>query len=152
MVAPDEGPNWLALADGERPVGAAAEWVVDPACGAVVTFTGYARDHSPGRDDVVGLHYEAYESEVVRQLEAVVAELRRRWPAVARVAMLHRVGDLAVSDAAVVVAVAAPHRDEAFAAARFAIDELKATAPIWKRETWSGGSDWGLDAQRIVVR
>lgn len=146
METPDHGSDWLALTAAELPVATAAAWVVDPSCGAVVTFTGHARDHSPGRDGVERLHYEAYEREVIPRLAMVVAEMRRRWPEVGRVAMWHRVGELAVTDAAVVVAVAAPHRDAAFAAARFGIDELKATAPIWKRETWRGGEDWGLDA------
>ena len=64
--------------------------------------------------------------------------------------MLHRIGRLAVGDAAVVVAVGAPHRDEAFAAARFCIDTLKATVPIWKKESWDGGSSWGLEAQHVA--
>jgi molybdopterin synthase catalytic subunit len=76
-----------------------------------------------------------------------VAEARTRWPAVARVAVLHRTGVVELGDAAVVVAVSAPHRAEAFEAARFAIDELKRTAPIWKREAWDGGESWGLEAQ-----
>jgi molybdopterin synthase catalytic subunit len=75
-------------------------------------------------------------------LAAVAAEARRRWPAVGRLALLHRHGRLEVSDVSVVVVASAPHRDEAFAAGRFCIDELKATAPIWKREAWAGGEDW----------
>lgn len=146
VESPEHGSDWLALGAAPLPVAAAASWVVDPSCGAVVTFSGHARDHSPGRDGVERLHYEAYEGEVIPRFALVVAELRRRWPDVGKVAMLHRVGDLDVTDVAVVVAVSAPHRDVAFDAARFGIDELKATAPIWKRETWRGGEDWGLDA------
>ncbi len=125
----------------------AAAWVRRPHCGAVVTFTGTARDHSPGRGGVHRLDYEAYEEQAVIRMAAVLDDLRRRWPAVGRVALLHRTGSLAVSDAAVVVAVSAPHRVEAFAAAHFAIDELKRTVPIWKREAWADGESWGLDSQ-----
>ena len=71
-------------------------------------------------------------------------------PVLGRIALLHRVGVLAVGESALVVVVSAPHRDEAFAAARFGIDSLKRSVPIWKRETWAGGSSWGLEAQHIV--
>ena len=71
------------------------------------------------------------------------------WPVAGRVALLHRVGEVRVGEASVMVVVSAPHRDEAFAAARFGIDAIKATVPIWKREVWSGGSAWGLDAHPI---
>jgi molybdopterin synthase catalytic subunit len=67
------------------------------------------------------------------------------------VALLHRTGRLAVGDAAVVVAVSTPHRPEAFAAARFAIDAVKATVPIWKKETWAGGEAWGLEGHELVT-
>ena len=145
--APAVGDDWVALSEEDLPVAEAAAWVLRPHCGAVVTFTGTARDHSPGRGGVHRLDYEAYEEQAVIRMAAVLDDLRRRWPAVGRVALLHRTGSLAVSDAAVVVAVSAPHRVEAFAAAHFAIDELKRTVPIWKREAWADGESWGLDSQ-----
>ena len=145
--APAVGDDWVALSEEDLPVAEAAAWVRRPHCGAVVTFTGAARDHSPGRGGVHRLDYEAYEEQAVIRMAAVLDDLRRRWPAVGRVALLHRTGSLAVSDAAVVVAVSAPHRVEAFAAAHFAIDELKRTVPIWKREAWADGESWGLDSQ-----
>jgi molybdopterin synthase catalytic subunit len=145
--APAVGDDWVALSEEDLPVAEAAAWVRRPHCGAVVTFTGTARDHSPGRGGVHRLDYEAYEEQAVIRMAAVLDDLRRRWPAVGRVALLHRTGSLAVSDAAVVVAVSAPHRVEAFAAAHFAIDELKRTVPIWKREAWADGESWGLDSQ-----
>lgn len=127
-----------------------ADWVVLPSCGAVVTFTGTARDHSAGRDGVELLEYEAYDEEVEPRLRAIAAEARRRWPEVGRVAMEHRTGVVGLGEAAVVVAVSAPHRAEAFAAASFCIDTLKASVPIWKRERWRGGDDWGQDATAIA--
>ena len=75
---------------------------------------------------------------------------RMRWSTVRRVALLHRTGVVPVGESAVIAVVSAPHRDEAFAAARFCIDALKATVPIWKREEWSGGASWGLEPQHIT--
>jgi molybdopterin synthase catalytic subunit len=136
------GDDWVGVTSQPLPVDQANSWATTPACGAVVCFTGVVRDHSDGRDGVTGITYEAYEEEATRRLAAVAAEARRRWPMVGRLALLHRVGDLVLSDASVVVVASAPHRGEAFAVARFCIDTLKETVPIWKREHWSGGSDW----------
>jgi molybdopterin synthase catalytic subunit len=149
-VVPPDGDTWLGLSAAPLPVGAAIEWAVRPDCGGLVLFSGTARDHAEGRPGVERLEYEAYESQVVPKLAELEAELRARWPTVGRVALLHRVGVLEVGESAVVVVVSAPHRDEAFAAARFGIDALKRSVPIWKRETWSGGESWGLEAQHIV--
>lgn len=114
-----------------------------------MSFVGTARDHSSGRPEVEVLEYEAYEEQVTPRLDRIVDEIRARWPDAGRVALLHRVGVVPVTEAAVVVVVAAPHRDVAFAAARFGIDALKATVPIWKRERWRGGESWGLEPQHI---
>lgn len=150
LLAPRSGNVWVALSGTELPLQLAAEWVVQPHCGATVVFTGTARDHAVGRPNVDRLEYEAYEEQAVRRLETVADEARRRWPTIGRVALLHRTGVVRIGAAAVVVAVAAPHRGEAFDAARFAIDELKRTVPIWKRESWDGGESWGLEAQHLV--
>jgi molybdopterin synthase catalytic subunit len=88
------------------------------------------------------LTYEAYEEEVEPRLAAIAAEARIRWPDVVRLVLLHRIGPLAVGESSVVVVASAPHRDAAFEAARFCIDTLKATVPIWKLEAWDGGEDW----------
>ena len=147
LAAPPTGDLWAALSAAPLPVAEASAWVTVPSCGAVVTFTGTARDHAPGRPDVHRLEYEAYEGPAVARLESLGRELRLRWPDLGRVALLHRTGAVALRDAAVVVAVSSPHRSAAFEAARFGIDELKRTAPIWKREFWAGGQSWGLEAQ-----
>jgi molybdopterin synthase catalytic subunit len=146
QLCPPSGDTWVALTDRPLEVGALAAWVVRPDCGAVVLFTGTVRDHAPGRPGVSRLEYEAYTGQVEPRLDAVAGEARRRWPALGRVALVHRTGVLSVGEASVVVAVSAPHRADAFAAARYCIDTLKATVPIWKRETWQGGEDWSLDA------
>lgn len=150
LVPPDPGETWLGLSGDPLPSEQAAQWVVSPHCGAVVQFNGTARDHSIDRPGVDLLHYEAYREVVEPRLAAIAAEMRRRWEDLGRIAVLHRVGSVAVGEPAVVVAVSSPHRDAAFEAARYAIDTLKATVPIWKRERWQSGESWGLEAQHIV--
>jgi molybdopterin synthase catalytic subunit len=140
---------WVALTEAQLSYERAAEWVTRSDCGAVVLFGGTVRDHSEGRPGVSELEYEAYEGQVERRLEEIATEARTRWPSVGRVALLHRVGVLAVTDCSVIVAVSAGHRAEAFEAARYCIDTLKQTVPIWKRERWSGGEDWGTDAAPV---
>ena len=143
VVEPSAASDWVALTAEPLPVDDATTWAVTPSSGAVVTFSGIVRDHSEGRSGVTGLTYEAYESEALHRLSEVAAETRRRWPVLERLALLHRTGDLTLSEVSVVVVASAPHRPEAFEAARFAIDTLKETVPIWKLEHWDGGSDWG---------
>ena len=150
MVEPPDVDTWLLLTEDSLPVGAAADWVVRPDCGAVVVFSGTARDHAAGRKGVDQLEYEAYEEKVVSRFDAIADEIRARWPDVGRIALLHRVGIVNIAESSVVVAVSSPHRPDAFEAARFGIDSLKATAPIWKRERWADGESWGLDARPVT--
>ena len=110
-----------------------------PACGGVVCFTGVVRESADGGRAVTGLRYEAHVAMAEASFRQIVDELRATMPEV-RLAIVHRVGDLAVGEIAVVVAAAAPHRAEAFAAARFAIDALKERAPIWKEEHYRDGA------------
>jgi molybdopterin synthase catalytic subunit len=112
--------------------------VTDPRAGGVVVFVGAVRDVD-GERAVSGLGYSAHPSADER-LRTVAASVADRFPAVA-LAAVHRVGDLAVGDLAVVVAAACPHRGEAFEAARALIDELKETVPIWKHQVFADGSD-----------
>ena len=108
--------------------------------GGVVSFVGAVRNQSKGQD-IRHLEYEAYPGMAEREMEKICDEATRRWPD-ARVAIAHRVGHLAIGDLAVVVAAAAPHRAEAFEACRFAIDTLKETVPIWKKEFSTTGESW----------
>jgi molybdopterin synthase catalytic subunit len=133
------------------PITAVHDWAVLPECGAVVLFSGTVRDHAVddegvSRDHVESLTYEAYDEQVVPRFEAIEVELRQRWPQTGRVALIHRTGTLTVGESSVIAVVSAPHRAAAFEAARFAIDALKLSAPIWKRETWQDGADWGVAA------
>ena len=115
--------------------------VEDPGAGAIVLFLGTVRDHSEGKPGVTHLEYEAYREVVEEKISGIVARARDKWP-IRRVAAVHRVGRLEIGDVSVAVAVSAGHRPEAFEAGRFLIDELKATAPIWKKEHWDGGAEW----------
>jgi len=133
----------------EPPIATIYDWAVRPDCGAVVLFSGTARNHSDGRPEVTELAYEAYEEHLVERFDQLVAEIRSRWPEVRRVVVMHRVGEVPIGESSVVIAASSPHREVAFEAARFGIDRLKATAPIWKREVWRDGESWGLDAREI---
>ena len=142
-MAGSEVPRGDHVEVSEAPIDPAAliSLVSDPGAGAVVLFLGTVRDHSPGRNVVTDLEYEAYREVVEDRIGAIVADARRRHDVVG-VAAVHRLGSLGVGEISVGVAVSAGHRPEAFAAARFLIDELKASAPIWKKEHWEGGEEW----------
>jgi molybdopterin synthase catalytic subunit len=142
--------NWIELTRAPLPVAQILTWLVQPGCGAIDVFCGTVRDHSDGRRGVEMLEYEAYESQVIPRLEEIAGEARRRWPEIGRLALLHRIGPLVVAEVSVVTAVSTPHRDSAFGATRWCIDTLKATVPIWKREKWDGGGDWGLGASELT--
>ena len=113
------------------------EEVAGPARGGVVSFVGTVRDHHGGRA-VTGLEYSAYRAMAEGVAGELLAEATSRWPV--RATLRHRLGALAVGDTAVAIVVAGDHRDEAFAACRFLIEELKRRVPIWKKETYADGT------------
>ena len=114
--------------------------VEGPDAGGVVSFIGRVRNHARGHS-IEHLEYEAYPAMAEREMEKIVDAAAEKWPGT-RVAIAHRVGRLAIGDAAVVVVAASAHRGEAFEACRFAIDTLKVTVPIWKREVATDGAYW----------
>ena len=116
--------------------------VVTSSHGGIASFLGVVRDHHAGRS-VVELEYEAYGPMAEAECARIVAEAESRWPV--RVAVRHRVGKLVIGDTAVAIAVAGAHRDEAFEACRYVIEELKRRVPIWKRERYSDGSEAWVD-------
>lgn len=118
-----------------------------PADGALCLFVGVVRDHNAGRR-VLWLEYEAYEEMALPLMQQIADDVRRRWP-ITEVRLVHRLGRLEIGEPSVAVAVASPHRAEAFAACRHAIDTLKATVPIWKKEFYADGSAW-LDGQVVA--
>ncbi|MCM3760266.1 molybdenum cofactor biosynthesis protein MoaE [Alkalihalobacillus oceani] len=122
--------------------------VVHPNAGAVNTFIGTVRELTKGKRTLY-LIYEAYEAMAVKQLQKVGAEIKEKWPG-AEVAISHRVGRLDISDIAVVIAVATPHRAESFEASRYAIERIKEIVPIWKKEHWEDGEFWVGDQKETT--
>ena len=108
--------------------------------GAVVTFLGLVRNHNLGRS-VRYLEYEAYEPLALKAFERIAREAQGRW-ADTRMAMHHRIGRLEIGDASIAIVVRSPHRANAYAACRYAIERVKQIAPIWKREFFDGGDVW----------
>lgn len=111
-----------------------------PDAGGIVSFVGNVRNHARGHS-IEYLEYEAYPEMAEREMTKIAQEAGERWPGT-RVAIAHRVGHLEIGDAAVIVVAASAHRDEAFLACRFAIDTLKQSVPIWKREVSTDGAYW----------
>ena len=116
------------------------DYVTDPQAGAIVTFIGTTRNHNEGRQ-VIALDYEAYAEMAEKELARIGADAAKSWP-ICRMAILHRLGPVQIGEASVVIAVSSAHRDAAFAASRFAIEEIKKTVPIWKKEVYEGGEVW----------
>jgi molybdopterin synthase catalytic subunit len=108
--------------------------------GAVATFVGLVRDHHAGRQ-VLWLDYEAYAPLALKAFDRITGEAAERWPA-ARLAIHHRTGRIEIGEASVAIAASSPHRAEAFAACRYAIERIKQIAPIWKHEHFAGGDAW----------
>jgi molybdopterin synthase catalytic subunit len=108
--------------------------------GAVVTFLGLVRNHNLGRS-VRYLEYEAYEPLALKAFERIASEIGERWPN-ARLALHHRIGRLEVGEASVAIATRSPHRGDAYASCRYAIERIKQIAPIWKHEFFDGGEVW----------
>ncbi len=108
--------------------------------GAVVVFLGVVRNHADGRD-VARMRYDAYTPMAETEMEAIAAEIALKWPE-ARLRMLHRTGLLEIGETSVAIVVASPHRGEAFEACRHAIERIKASVPIWKKEFGPMGESW----------
>jgi molybdopterin synthase catalytic subunit len=112
-----------------------------PNCGAVVTFIGTVRDNAQGRQ-VRYLEYDAYPEMAEEILAQIGDEIKRRWPQVEDVSIVHRIGRQEPTEISVVIAIAAGHREGTFDAARYAIERIKQIAPIWKKEVFSDGEMW----------
>jgi molybdopterin synthase catalytic subunit len=127
----------------DRPLSpdAIAAAVDHPGAGGVVLFSGVVRNETDGRP-VKFLEYEAHPPMAVAKMREIGLAARARWPGVKRVAMQHRTGRLEIGEASVLIAVSAAHRAEAFEACRYAIDTLKRTVPVWKKEHFEDGEVW----------
>jgi molybdopterin synthase catalytic subunit len=119
--------------------------VARPDCGATCLFLGTVRD-GPEDGGVTGIEYSAYEAMAGAELDRIISEARRQWPA-ARVALRHRLGLVSTEEASIGIATAAPHRADAFAACRYVIEEVKRRVPIWKKELRADGSVLWVDPQ-----
>jgi molybdopterin synthase catalytic subunit len=137
-VSGGAGTCWLS--DGPIDVGKVVARVSGPGMGGIVTFIGAVRNRARGRD-IRHLEYESYPEMAEREMQRIADEAAERWPGT-RIAIAHRAGHLEIGDVAVVVAAAAPHRVAAFEACRYAIDTLKETVPIWKKEVATDGEYW----------
>lgn len=114
--------------------------------GAVVTFDGVVRDNNNGRQ-VLTLDYDAYPPMAVKEMRRVGEEIRQRWPEVERIGIVHRFGEMKISESSVVIVVTSPHRRTAFEACHYAIDRVKQVVPIWKKEIFEDGEAW-VEGQR----
>ena len=139
LIPPVSGGAFL-LSDEPLSLDRVVDEVRDDRAGAIATFTGTTRVASRGRT-VVHLDYEAYEGMAERTMEEIAAGLRERYE-LCGVAIHHRVGRVGIGDTSVVIAVSAPHRGDALAACRDAIDTLKERVPLWKKEVYDGGEQW----------
>jgi molybdopterin synthase catalytic subunit len=139
LIPPVSGGAFV-LSDTPLSLERVATEVATDDAGAIATFVGTTRAHSRGRE-VIRLEYEAYEGMAEAEMERIAGQLRERHDLI-DVAIHHRIGPVEIGETSVVIAVSAPHRAAAFDACREAIDTLKQTVPLWKKELYVGGEEW----------
>jgi molybdopterin synthase catalytic subunit len=139
----------LALSFAPLSIDTAYHLATDPANGAVVLMSGMVRDNTDGKP-VIALDYQAYEPMALRVFQQIAAQIRQTWPDVTHTVIHHRTGKLQVGEISVLVAIGCPHRAEAFAACKYAIDTLKHNAPIWKKEIYSA-SDGTVSSSWVSI-
>ena len=139
-VIPPVSGGAFRLVDAPLSLDAVVDEVRSDEAGAIATFTGTTRVHSRGRT-VTHLEYEAYQGMAEDVMARIAEELERRYE-LCGVAIHHRVGRVGIGETSVVIAVSAPHRQDALAACKDAIDSLKKTVPLWKKEVYEGGEEW----------
>ena len=132
--------DWIDILATPLDVAAAVRYVSDGAAGGIDVFLGTTREErsADGRE-LVALDYEAYGEMALQQMNQLAAGARERWP-VRKIALLHRIGGVAIAEPSVIIAVSTPHRGDAFEACRWLIDSLKKDVAIWKKEIWSDGA------------
>jgi molybdopterin synthase catalytic subunit len=133
--------NWIEIFSTTLPITKAIDSVSDSSAGGIDVFLGTTRsENSPAHARLIALDYEAYPEMAIQRMQQLAADARSKWPIVG-LAMLHRIGRVAIAEPSVLIAVSCPHRSEAFDACRWLIDQLKADVPIWKKEIWADGAD-----------
>jgi molybdopterin synthase catalytic subunit len=139
--------DWVDILSNPLPTAKAVDFVSDPRAGGIAIFLGTTRTEKNAQGhDLQALDYEAYLEMALPQLQTLAQASRSQWPIVKQV-ILHRTGRVELSQPSVLIAVASPHRHEAFAACRFIIDAIKADVAIWKKEIWSDGSGTWVQPQ-----
>jgi len=139
--------DWIDVVTEPLSERAVAEAVGHPSAGGIALFSGVVRDQTGGRR-VKFLEYEAHAPMALAKMREIAAAIRSRWPGIVRVAMVHRIGRLEIGESSVMIGVSSPHRREAFEACHFAIDTLKETVPVWKKEYFEDGEVWvGLQSE-----
>jgi molybdopterin synthase catalytic subunit len=136
-----DAPDTYAVVEQPLSADAIADAVAHPGAGGIVVFSGVVRNETGGRP-VKYLEYEAHAPMAETQMREIGAAIHAKWSGVKRVAMLHRIGRLEIGESSVLIAVSASHRGEAFAACQYAIDTLKRTVPVWKKEHFEDGDVW----------
>jgi molybdopterin synthase catalytic subunit len=132
--------DWCEILPTDLPTARATEFVHDAGAGGIVIFLGATRSEtSASGQALVALDYEAYGELAARQLAELATRARQRWPII-KLVILHRTGRVGLGEPSVLIAVATPHRTEAFEACRWLIDTLKDEVAIWKKEVWADGS------------
>lgn len=146
----------IDVTDRALPVSEMTDWVTLPDCGAVVTFTGTVREYSipaggPRVGQVTAIEYEAFATHAVARMREVAETALQRWPQTRRIALIHRTGLVPTGEAGVLVAVSAGHRVQAFLAAQFCIDVIKAAVPVWKLEHRHGHSASWVETGTLIT-
>lgn len=129
----------IVISDSQLNLQEAMDFVHSPECGAIATFIGRVRNHFEGKR-VHATHYEGYVEMVGREMQRIVNECQNKWK-IGKIAAFHRLGTLSVGEITVVLAVSAPHREEAFAACRYLIEQIKLRLPVWKKELYEDGEE-----------
>jgi molybdopterin synthase catalytic subunit len=139
-------PSWVQITEEPLDVNEAYEWLSVPEAGAVVVFSGTVRNNSEGRHGVSALAYESYEGPALAAMQRIADAMMVEFDEIQRVVMWHRLGVMAPTVSTVIVGVSSAHREAAFAAAKYGIDTLKSSVPIWKKEFFEDGAEWALGA------
>lgn len=137
----------IEITDKKIDVAVLLESVLVPEAGGIDLFLGTTRNHSAGKK-VVRLEYEAYTPMAVKVIGQIENEIRVRWN-IHKISVVHRIGVVPLEEASVGIAVSASHRNEAFEACRYAIDQLKKSAPIWKKEIFENGEAWVEEGRHV---
>jgi len=133
--------DWIQVTGEPLSERIVSDAVAEAGAGAVVLFSGVVRDQTGGRR-VKFLEYEAHAPMAEAKMREIATAVRERWPDVTRITLIHRIGRLEIGESSVMIAVSSPHRRQAFEACHFAIDTLKETVPVWKKEYFEDGEVW----------